>query len=223
MIVARSSSDVVRKAHPAAPDGGLWITDYIGRSAGTVTTEPEPPLNMLFPCAFLIEQDPGMSGGAHFHQAAEFQVVVSGDGTFGKHEVGAVSVHYAGAYTPYGPLTAGPHGLGYMTLRDTWDSGAKMLPKHRELLRSGNRKPRATITDPRPPAPVDALRVLAAPATETLIAADDGLAAWLYRIQPAAAWRTGIAGGVNSDCGGLVAARLGAGGSRRARARSCPR
>lgn len=187
MILSKSSSEVVRQRHPVTPGPGpgLWITDYIGRSMGTVTTDPEPPLETLFPCAFLIEQDPGVSGGAHFHQASEFQVVVSGSGLFGKDEVKDVCVHYAGAYTPYGPLSAGPNGLAYMTLRDTYDSGAKMMPAHRELLKSGRRKPRAHVSETMPPAPEAALRSLPAPAHETVLAPEgDGLAAWIYRVPP---------------------------------------
>ena len=44
-------------------------------------------------------------------------------------------IHYAKAHTAYGPIVAGPKGAHYMTLRNNWDSGAKIMPKNRDKLR----------------------------------------------------------------------------------------
>jgi hypothetical protein len=60
---------------------------------------------------YLIEQDPNTVIKAHFHQANQFQVIVSGGGRLGKRDVAPVLVHYTDAYTPYGPINAGDAGL----------------------------------------------------------------------------------------------------------------
>jgi hypothetical protein len=64
-----------------------------------------------------------------------FQVIVSGDGTLGTHAVRPCSVHFARAHTPYGPITAGPNGLSWLTIRARRDAeGAQFLPEKRDQL-----------------------------------------------------------------------------------------
>src|SRR5258706_11881492 len=41
---------------------------------------------------------------AHFHEVDQFQVIMEGKGTFGRHDVSPYCVHFSRAYTPYGPL-----------------------------------------------------------------------------------------------------------------------
>ena len=86
------------------------------------------------PHAYLIEQSPDSVGPSHFHQNAEFQIIVAGDGLFGRRPVKPYMVHYAGQQTGYGPLTAGPNGLSYLTLRPVTDFGIWMLPESRNLM-----------------------------------------------------------------------------------------
>src|SRR5579872_4299974 len=40
----------------------------------------------------------------HFHIRDQFQLVVDGRFTLGRHELSPYSVHFSRAYTPYGPL-----------------------------------------------------------------------------------------------------------------------
>src|SRR5258708_1099195 len=54
----------------------------------------------------LIEQEPDSVIRAHFHIANQFQVVVAGEGTFGRFVARPISVQYSGAYTGYGPIIA---------------------------------------------------------------------------------------------------------------------
>ena len=88
----------------------------------------------LAPQSFLVEQDPDSVILPHFHVQNEFQVVVKGSGSIGRHAVRPLTVHYTGAHTGYGPITAGPGGLWYFTLRPAMDQGALFLPEARERM-----------------------------------------------------------------------------------------
>lgn len=95
----------------------------------------EPPRGTRLPQAFLVEYSPGRELVTHYHDADEFQIVVAGDGTFGRHAVRPYAVHFARAYTPYGPIVAGDHGLAFLTLRAQRDSaGPQKLPEKRAAL-----------------------------------------------------------------------------------------
>jgi hypothetical protein len=94
----------------------------------------------LSPTMFLVEQGPHSKLAPHFHRENEFQLVVQGDGTFGSHRVAAVTVHYAGAYTGYGPVIAGEQGLSYFTIRAVFEQGAVMLPEGRDQMIRGPKR-----------------------------------------------------------------------------------
>ncbi len=91
------------------------------------------------PQAYLIEQPANTTVAPHFHDTNQFQVFVHGGGAFGKNPVDGLMVHYAGAHTPYGPIAAGDDGAHYLTLRNHWDSGAKIMPENRHALRKVKR------------------------------------------------------------------------------------
>ena len=80
------------------------------------------------PQAFLVEQEANATILTHYHQQNQFQVVVGGDGTLGRHAVAPLLVHYAGAFTGYGPIVSGAQGLQYLTFRANNDPGAQFLP-----------------------------------------------------------------------------------------------
>ena len=102
----------------------IWRTWFLKPAAGT-----------RLPQAFLVEYAPGRVLRTHFHDVDEFQIVVSGSGTFGSHDVVPFTVHFARAHTPYGPIVAGPSGLAFLTLRAQRDSsGPQKLPEMREAL-----------------------------------------------------------------------------------------
>jgi len=108
------------------------------------------------PQAFLIVSSPHQSGSAHFHFVDQFQVAVAGSGRVGKHEIRQGSVHYANAYTPYGPIVAGADGLSYLTLRNRIDYGGGSMPKSSALRKRGDGsliagRPRAYYWDYDPP------------------------------------------------------------------------
>lgn len=141
---------------------GYWRSDLIGAHPG----EAEAPQ------AFLVEQDADTVILPHFHERDQFQVVVEGGGTLGRHEVRPVSVHYAGRHTGYGPITANERGLWYFSLRALTDPGAHFLPQERDRMQH---LPKLNLLAE----PVGK----AGPATEEIIAPRaDGVAAWMLRV-----------------------------------------
>jgi hypothetical protein len=132
-----------------------------------------PPSGADAPQAFLVEMPtPGAVIPPHFHREDEFQVVVAGSGSLGKHALGGVAVHFADAYTPYGPIRVGPEGLTFFTLRARADAGAQYMPESRTaLVRKARRSIAAEV----------------GPGRETTAlwsAHDDGLAAWIVAAGP---------------------------------------
>ncbi len=99
-----------------------------------------PPDAPVAPQSFLVEQDANSVILSHFHLQNEFQVVVQGEGSFGRHPVKPLTIHYAGAHTGYGPIIAGAAGLWYFTLRPRMDFGAKFLPEARGEMEKSAKK-----------------------------------------------------------------------------------
>jgi len=96
------------------------------------------------PSAFLVRYTLGTNSSAHYHSADQFQVIVEGKGLFGHHELGPYHVHFARAYTPYGPLLpSDKERWAFITLRSRPDpEGAQRLSTAREKLKQiPNRRP----------------------------------------------------------------------------------
>jgi hypothetical protein len=160
------------RRHHILPNGtGYWRT-------GLITSPPE---ERLAPQAFLVEQDPDSVIEPHFHLENEFQVMVTGSGSLGRHPVEPISVHYAGAHTGYGPITSGRDGLSYFTLRARMDSGAQFLPGAREKMQRVPK--RHLLGNPvRPSEPSELAARREAQVVTILEPQPDGIAAWLLRI-----------------------------------------
>ncbi|HUN12400.1 MAG TPA: rubredoxin [Rhabdaerophilum sp.] len=93
------------------------------------------------PVAFLAESSPHRVQETHFHIVEQFQVVMSGGGTIGRHPLRIHDVHYSRAFTPYA-IIADEKGCGFLTLRPDYDTGAQTFPQAREKLVSvPNRDP----------------------------------------------------------------------------------
>jgi hypothetical protein len=128
------------------------------------------------PTVFLIEQPPGATISAHLHHNNQFQVFIHGGGKIGPRSLDPVTVHYAGAYTAYGPLVAGPEGLHYFTLRTVCERGAILVRNAEGKWPDGPRRHATSkpvgVFDPA------SLRALSQPATTVVLPqAEDGLAA----------------------------------------------
>lgn len=133
----------------------------------------------LGPQAFLVEQSPGSVVRPHFHLQNQFQLFLTGDGTFGRKQVGAVQVHYANRHTGYGPIIAGDNGLSYLTLRETRDEGAWYLPESRNALEQA--APKRALTS-KPILLSDKSWSFENNETRLIEPAEDGLAAWYVSI-----------------------------------------
>jgi hypothetical protein len=177
LIASAQQARANRRRGQAADGVTFWHTLYLGTSRYNMAPgTPDPDGTALFPMAFLVEQDPGSVAHAHYHQADQFQVVVGGRARFGTHDVAPVTVHFAGAYTAYGPIRASDAGVHYFTLRNGFDPGARFMARaeHRAALRDiPGRRHREAVAGPLPDA---------ADAAAVLPEAADGLGAWRYRM-----------------------------------------
>ncbi len=167
--------------------GGLdgWRTEFI-----------KPPEGVLdHPVAFLAEDSPNHTIETHFHQVDQFQVVVTGGGTLGKHELAINAVHFSRAYTPYGPIAGDQRGVGFLTLRAHWDPGAQYVEANREkLLGMPGRRPwQATEL------PEFAGEAAVNLHAFTTLRDERGLAAYSLRLAPGATTATPDASGSNGQ------------------------
>lgn len=104
-------------------NGSLYArTNYLGSDISHRDT----------PQALLVEQSGNSVIPAHFHGIDQYQVVVRGGGMLGKHAISPVCVHFAAAYTGYGPLNANEDGVFYFTLRAQSEPGAFFFPEGRK-------------------------------------------------------------------------------------------
>ena len=139
------------------------------------------------PTVFLAEQPPNCELTPHFHRQNQFQLFVEGEGSIGQERIGPVTVHYAGAYTGYGPILSGDAWLKYFTIRSVFDTGLTPTAQWREkMIRGPKRHAKASAGQPWT---VEQLNALEGIQRETLIAADAGLGAELFRLPPSAAQR----------------------------------
>lgn len=133
------------------------ISPYFGPApgvAGALTNDDGPQ-------AFLARIEP--PGGVirpHFHTTPQFQVFVSGEGKFGKHDFSPITVHYADAFTTYGPIRSSDEGMVFFTLRRSIDGGAQFMPESRDKAAGLPGKPGRSLTA------VVAAQSLAAPLPE---------------------------------------------------------
>lgn len=165
--------DVVANGVPAT------LTTYFGSNWTLAGPDAPPPPGpeVLYPMAFLVEQSAETTVQTHYHQANQWQVVVGGGGSMGTHAVGPVVVHYANAYSSYGPLRSGPEGLHYFTLRNGYDPGAQYIPGARDKLRQAKRKFREAKHVAGPPCTQRGTEVL-------VPMAEDGMGALRFRLAP---------------------------------------
>ena len=163
----RSTADETRRARPY-PSGEISY-----KSEWMLTGED----SRFSPTVFLYEQPADTTLSAHFHHNNQFQVFIEGAGKIGPRTVGPVVVHYAGAYTGYGPLTASSEGLKYFTFRTVHEAGAVRVADARagKAIWPGGPRRHAT-SKPIDIIPAADLAQLDSLQSESLIpAAEDGL------------------------------------------------
>lgn len=124
----------IQRKERQVPTGTAWRTSFIDPDAN----DPASPQ------AFLVEGSAGRVIKPHFHDNDQYQVVVSGGGLMGKHELQVNAVHFSRRHTPYGPIVFGEQQLGFLTLRAQKDGGAQYIEdpeKRSKLMALKNRKP----------------------------------------------------------------------------------
>lgn len=137
----------------------------------------------LSPTIFLIEQPANGAAPAHYHGQNQFQVFVEGTGRIGREEIAAVTIHYAGAYTGYGPLIAGPQGMKYFTIRTVYETGLLPLPEARAQQAPGPKR-HATSRPIGSLTPEELARLPQSERIEAIAYAADGLGAEVLREPP---------------------------------------
>ncbi len=163
----------IQRKERQVPTGTAWRTNFI---------DPEEN-NPLSAQAFLVEGTAGRVIEPHFHDYDQYQVVVSGGGLMGKHQLQVNAVHFSRKHTPYGPIVFGDQQLGFLTLRAQKDSGAQYLSdpeKRAKLMAVENRKPFQATEVPKfePTTPDAALH------TFSDLKAEDGLASFSLSVAP---------------------------------------
>ncbi len=154
--------------------GRVIVRDYVGKGH-QLTPGPQVYLGQ--------QLDPGSELFAHFHDVDQFQVVVLGDGRFGSMAVAPITVQYADAYAPYGPIVAGEAGIGFFVFRRSAATGGWRMPEYANLIPGKiGRRFFVDIADLEriPPAGVAQHEVVWGPA-------EDGLEVDLIRLGPGAA------------------------------------
>ena len=107
-----------------------WRSDYFESPNGAICS----------PQAYLIEQPATIVNPTHFHIQNQFQLFTSGEGLIGRNQVTPLLIHYAGAYTGYGPIISGADTLNYITFRAIRDPGAKFLPEAAHEFKKGPKR-----------------------------------------------------------------------------------
>lgn len=150
------------------PAGRAWSSDMLRTSDGDLT-----------PHVFFVHQDPNVILDRHYHDAAEFQVVVGGSGKLRTHAVRPFTVHYASYQAVYGPLIASETGLDYITFRMTYQRGLFRFPDERRRMGGGQRSQvMGEFARCNPPS-------LPAAQVDIVIEPNSGgLAAWVLRLPP---------------------------------------
>ena len=163
VLTATPQQAAARRQRYVTPSGALThVSTYIGTNKMELAAQGQtaaPVAGASQPMAYLVEQAPGHTVHAHYHQVDQFQLFVGGSGRIGTHVLEGVALHYAGAHSPYGPIVAGEAGVNYMTLRSRWDPGAQWMPDATPALRAVPQRRHVAFTSTplqglgQPPAP----------------------------------------------------------------------
>lgn len=199
-VITAEEARLRRRHHPLPNGTDTWLSTYLGMNAAEARALGGDPVSSevrsgrLYPVAYLVEQAPGTTIRGHFHRADQFQLFLGAGGTFGNRRLPRAAIHYAAAFTPYAPISAGETVLEYMTLRNGWDPGARWMPESRGELPGPPRRgdaALAVIADGSGDLADEHQAVLrtdssGAADTRILLESGKGLGAWLHRLRPGA-------------------------------------
>src|SRR5262245_61882050 len=141
-----SGDGVVTYEFPNNEGAPIWVRDFFGTGSPSPKTTTTPAqayqrpadVPLAFgqtPRAFLTRRPPGDVIDPHFHEITQYQVVVEGKGSIGRHALHPLTVHFTDAYTPYGPIVTSDEGLAFFTIRPRTDNGGThYMPKSRDRM-----------------------------------------------------------------------------------------
>ena len=200
MIISasREQAALVRQEYQTPQGARASIETYMGTNqiqlaAGAAQERPgsvDP--QTTYPMAYVVSQAPDSTVQAHYHQADQFQLFVGGSGRIGVHTVQPLTVHFAGANSPYGPLIAGNSGLQYVTLRRSWDPGAKWMPDSAPQLRRMQARRHRTLAS-KVIGWDGPLSSVAGAVSATCLLAEGSMGAWLIELGPEAEFASEMA------------------------------
>lgn len=153
MIYVKSGAEALDgfyvKAYPQFDNKKHWCSDIFGpRYSHGKAPGPQ---------ALMVDMEPGEVVRPHFHGTAQFQLFPAGSGTIGRNNapIQSLMVQYKDHHTAYGPITAGPNGLTFISLRVFTGASAPVYledPTFREKLRPSKRRnwisPRVELSTP---------------------------------------------------------------------------
>jgi hypothetical protein len=134
------SFDQSRKVIRTAANGRPVRSDFYFGDGHADTPGPE---------IFRVNFPTGHQSRAHFHPVDQFQIFLGTAGaTYQRHEIPELLVHYADAYTTYGPFGAGSDVLSFFTFRSMASSFTAFMPESRHrLVRRGIRHLEADLSE----------------------------------------------------------------------------
>ena len=114
-----------------------WVSDIFGPRHSFA---PAPG-----PQALMADMEPQEVVQPHFHGTAQFQLFPAGSGTLGRkaQPIQSLMVQFKDHHTAYGPITAGPNGLTFMSLRVFTGVSAPVYlsdPDYRDKLKPSKRR-----------------------------------------------------------------------------------
>jgi hypothetical protein len=189
--VSREQAALRRQRYLTPSGAETFVSTYMGTNAMELAALSQPKNSIAdrattAPMAYLVEQSAGSTVEPHFHQVDQFQIFMGGSGHIGAHALTGVTVHYSGAYSPYGPIVASPSGVEYMTLRRNWDPGAQWMPGAAAALRQMPDRNHVAYTS-EPMSRSTAARISRRNTTavkQVIPSLSNGLGAWLVQAGP---------------------------------------
>ncbi len=165
-----------------------WVSSYLGVSVSEARASGlSPEVNdaaEVTPVAYMVEQSAESVIPGHYHRTDQFQVFVQGDGSFGAKPIEGKSLHYAAAYTPYAPISAGRTSVQYFVFRLRYDPGAQWMPECKDALISARRPRRAEFAPIEVRSAAEIARRQDVEVIDVLPQDESGLGSWLYRLGP---------------------------------------
>lgn len=141
MIYVKSGAEALDgfyvKEYPQFNNKKHWCSDIFG---------PRYSYNKApGPQALMVDMEPGEVVRPHFHGTAQYQLFPAGAGTIGRKNepIQSLMVQYKDHHTAYGPITAGPNGLTFISLRVFTGVSAPVYledPGYREKLQPSKRR-----------------------------------------------------------------------------------